>query len=93
MLYGYAIRTCDDNGLLELSEATIAASPETLRLIARFLLNTADELEEKTVSQYWHRHLSDSEGWRSQFPNHDIIVVRPELDAAGEARSDGTGNG
>ena len=37
MLYGYAVKELNEEGLLELREVRFAASPEVLREIARFL--------------------------------------------------------
>ena len=55
MIYGYDSCTINEFGLMEMREVTISASPDVLRELARFLIESADELE-GPVSWHWHRH-------------------------------------
>jgi len=59
MIYGYDSRTISDHGLKQMREISIAARPDALRELARFLGECADELETATGSN-WHRHISSS---------------------------------
>jgi hypothetical protein len=58
MIFGYASSIVGEHGLLQMKELTIAVRPEVLRQIARFLDETASELE-NAASESWHRHCDD----------------------------------
>ncbi|MCA8935622.1 MAG: hypothetical protein KDB68_05400 [Planctomycetes bacterium] len=83
MIYGYSKREISDAGLLELSEVTISLKPQELRLLAQFLSEAADAIEEgKASNPGWHRHASDRvPGWRDFAPGSDVIVSLDEKTA------------
>lgn len=58
MIYGYAQRVINSYGLQEMREISISASPSGLRELAKFLLDTADEMDGE-LSPGWHRHAPD----------------------------------
>ena len=70
---GYKRKDTDMKGLMEMETIAIAASPESLREVAKFLNHAAEEMEEMGTD-YDHIHLMDAwEGWSDGFP--DIQVV------------------
>jgi hypothetical protein len=77
MLFGKPIDKLDAPGI-ELSEVTLQASPDVLRLIAQFLARMADEMEAGAFAKCSHMHLSSlSDPWFQDFPDRDIIVMPP----------------
>jgi hypothetical protein len=74
--YGYPVgEPLNPYGLLKLKEVTFSASPETLRAIAGFLLQAAQEME-REGAHFDHLHIQDE---LSSWPEHsaDIVVCRP----------------
>ena len=64
-------------GCMVLSDIGIAASASTLRALAAFLLNAAEQMEE-LGSDYDHVHLMDEwSGWQDGLP--DIQVLSEKL--------------
>ena len=79
MIYGYANKTINEFGLLEMREVSFSASPAVLREIAKFLDEMAAGMESSgELSVHWHRHIQDEiPGWRDRFPDNDIVVCAP----------------
>ena len=78
MIYGYAARELDENGLLEMKEVTFAASADVLREVADFLTEMADLMEVGGFSECSHRHIgSVVKDWDDRFPGKDVIVMPP----------------
>ena len=78
MLYGYAVKELNEEGLLELREVRFAASPEVLREIARFLAQMAELMENGGFARCSHRHIgSVIHGWDKRFAGKDVIVMPP----------------
>ncbi len=69
--FGRVERTCDEEGLVQLSEVTFQVSPETLRRIAAFLQTAAADLEARG-SDFGHRHFQSHE---KDWSGCDVIVV------------------
>lgn len=75
MIYGYANKTVDEDGLLELRELTFASDSSSLRQIAEFLFAMADAIESGDLSGDGHRHIDEViPGWRADY---DIIAFAP----------------
>lgn len=74
-IYGYE-KTNDDSGILNMAEITICTTPETLREIAKFIQNAANELE-TDGEDFGHLHLRDNwSGWDKN--GADIIICQNE---------------
>ena len=74
--FGRVERTCDEEGLVQLSEVTFQVSPETLRRIASFLQDAAADLEVRG-GDFGHRHFrSRQEDWSGC----DVIVAGESCD-------------
>ena len=58
-IYGYALEEFE-GGLLKLSEASISASPKTLRELADFILKCAERIE-KDGKRFNHEHFYSDE--------------------------------
>ena len=72
-IYGYKRRTVNAGGLMELSEATFCCSPQALRHIAAFLLQSARNMM-KYGKDFGHAHLCDYDKcWSRKRP--DVIVA------------------
>jgi hypothetical protein len=85
MIYGYGIKQVDQCGLLEMREITLAASPEVLRDVARFLSDMADLMESGAFANCSHRHIgSVILDWEKRFPGKDVIVMPPATVDDGE---------
>jgi hypothetical protein len=70
---GYKRKDTEIEGLIEMETIAIAATPKTLRDVAKFLNHAADEMEEMGAD-YGHIHLMDMwEEWNDGLP--DIQVV------------------
>ena len=73
-IYGYS--SGNEEQLLELREATIAAAPERLREIAKFIQSCADEIEDRQ-GQWNHAHYEEfSESVSDNFPQ--LVVLYSE---------------
>lgn len=71
-VYGYEKVDGCDSKLMELSEVTFSASPETLRYIATVINKIADDMESEGKS-FEHAHIQDHcTKWDGMFP--DIII-------------------
>jgi hypothetical protein len=57
MIYGYDVRTVNEYGLKQMDAISIHAHSNRLRSLGEFLLEVAAELESKSTSANWHRHL------------------------------------
>jgi len=75
---------CPDEGLepeeikpLKLTEITLVASPNELRLIAQFLENSACGMEGRG-KQWEHEHLSDK--YRQFEGSPHFVVLNPEIE-------------
>jgi hypothetical protein len=83
MIYGYAARTLNEHGLLELREVSFEASPAVLRELAQFLKTSADLLDAGTF-RHTHLHIgSVIRDWDRRFPGKDVIVCPPIQDSRG----------
>jgi hypothetical protein len=89
MIYGYALKTLNDDGLFEMKEVTFAASPQVLREIASFLNAMAAQMEAGAFDKCSHQHIQIANpDWARRFPNKDIIVIR-ETQGRRPSRADG----
>jgi len=73
--YGYAKQKTSKDGLLELTEVSISATPGELRRIATFLEHCAGLIEQHGP-KFGHEHLQDQQDlrpWNSS--SLDIIVT------------------
>lgn len=79
-LYGYKFQEHPIEGIEpdELSDVTLAAKPDELRKIAKFLESAADEME-SLGKDYSHEHLSDRDA--SFIDSPQLIVFNPESGA------------
>ena len=65
----------NEYGLLELKDVSFSADAKTIREIARFLNEAADEME-KLGSSFDHIHMQDKTlAWQEEWP--DLVVCRP----------------
>jgi hypothetical protein len=70
--HGYAKRQISPNGLLEMREITFSGSPKTMRDIARFLSQAADQME-KRRGAFGHMHIGEvCTEWLEKWP--DVVV-------------------
>lgn len=70
---GYKKRDTELEGLTEMESIAIAASPETIRELAKFLNHAADLMEEMG-SDYDHIHLTDEwDDWKDGLPDLQVI--------------------
>ena len=74
-------KKCDTEleGLMELSDVAISTSSKTLREIASFLIQAADEIDEidELGEDYDHVHLMDEwNNWKEGYP--DIQILSPK---------------
>ena len=75
LLYGFAKDPTIDK-LLKMKEVTVAADPESLRALARFIDYVADEMD-KHGERFGHEHMRDHpSAWKEGYP--DIIITKPE---------------
>jgi hypothetical protein len=76
-LYGYPLDGPELDQAIRLKEATVAASPSTLRKLAEFFLHVAD-LQDQHESRFGHEHFSDFAGVPAPLQRlADIIVTAP----------------
>ncbi|MDH4216727.1 MAG: hypothetical protein OEV23_07545 [Gallionella sp.] len=62
-------------GLVKLKEVSISADVETIRSIAKFLLDAAEEMEQ-LGERYDHVHMQDKcSAWKDSWP--DIVIAKP----------------
>jgi hypothetical protein len=74
--FGYSKRKVSDQGLLELSEVTFAATPSEFRRISAFLSKCADEIDRQGAN-FGHSHLQDEKDLKPWDDDAvDVIVVR-----------------
>jgi len=72
-IFGYKKADTDNEGLMELSDIAFSTSPETLRAIAKFLEEAADELQEMG-GDFGHVHLMDEwSGWADGEPDIQVL--------------------
>ena len=73
--YGYPQgKPLNEDGLTELEEISLSASPEQLRELSSFLLIAASEMESLGES-YDHIHMQDkSDMWKASWP--DIVIAK-----------------
>jgi hypothetical protein len=72
-IFGYKNKKVNEHGLLEMSEVTFQASPDTLRAIAKLLTDAAN-LIEKNPGSIDHLHLQDTwPEWEEDYP--DVVVA------------------
>lgn len=70
----------NEYGLVELKEVSLSADTDTIRAIAKFLSDAADEMEKlggdyDHVHMHMHMHMQDrSPAWRESWP--DIVVCK-----------------
>lgn len=69
----------NEYGLVELREITLVMAPERLRVVARFLLEMADEMSGARSSSSWHRHLSSWFPEWDRFEGEGDVIVSPAL--------------
>lgn len=74
-VYAYpASGPLNEYGLLELKEVSFSADANTIREIARFLNEAANEIERTDTCD--HVHMQDrSKSWKEDWP--DLIVCKP----------------
>jgi hypothetical protein len=71
--HGYAKRQITDRGLLEMREVTFSGSPASMREIARFLTQAADQME-KQRGKFSHVHIREiCPDWLEKWP--DVVVT------------------
>mgnify|MGYP000456994751 CR=1 FL=1 len=76
-IFGYKGKDTETEGLMEMSDISFSSSPETLRVIAKFLNDAAAEIEEMG-DEFGHLHLMDEwEGWEEGTP--DIQVINEKI--------------
>ena len=74
-IFGYKEKIINKHELLQMSEVTFQASPETLRAIAKFFLDSAEYLEKH--DDFDHAHLQDDwSGWQEHYP--DIVIAKQD---------------
>ena len=80
MIWGYELGSEDVSGPMKLKEVTLGLKPSELRLLAQFLIESADIIEKEDLGNPgWHRHASDNiSGWRDTVPGRDVIVALDE---------------
>jgi hypothetical protein len=70
---GYKKEDTELEGCMVLSDIGIAASPDTLRDLAAFLLSAADEMEE-LGEDYGHLHLMDEwPKWKESYADIQVL--------------------
>lgn len=79
-VFGYVKKRHGKQGLVELSEITIQATPDRLREVATFLIESARGMDEHH-ERFGHSHIQDAlKNWRADDPKRmDIIVASPLL--------------
>jgi hypothetical protein len=88
--FGYIKKKHGREGLVELSQVTIRATPELLREVAAFLIHCAQDMD-KHHERFGHRHIQDVlKSWRTEEPERpDVIVAAPSLGTAQPGGSSG----
>lgn len=73
--YGYSRKVDMGKGPLPLEEITVWGEPETLRELAKFINQMANEI--KCNPDFDHMHLRDAwDKWTEDYP--DFIICKPE---------------
>ena len=73
---GYKKADTELEGCMVMSDIGIAASADTLRALAAFLLSAAEQMEE-LGSDYDHIHLMDEwSGWQDGLPDIQVLSER-----------------
>lgn len=75
MIYGYALKTENEEGLLSLREISFQAPPSVLRAVARLLNDCANELENEGTTKHWHRHCSSE---LASDLEAELVVIAPD---------------
>jgi hypothetical protein len=75
-LFGRKINAGDNEQPIRLSEVALAAAPENLRRLARFLNHCAAELEANRLHD--HAHFTDFEQGNEK-SNVEVVVVNPVI--------------
>jgi hypothetical protein len=74
-VFGYKEKVINEHGLLQMAEVTFQVSPETLRAIAKFFIDSADYLDKH--NDFDHAHLQDDwSEWKKEYP--DIIITKQD---------------
>ena len=75
VIYGYSEKIVNEEyGLLLMREVSFALNPVQLRLVAKFLIRAAEQLE--SGQTFLHRHIEELvPEWRATKPEADLIVV------------------
>jgi len=75
-IYGYEKDLNENEDIIpsELAEITLVADSNELRMIAEFILNTADTMDEM-AENYDHEHLSDKN--KNFISSPHFVVARP----------------
>jgi len=87
MIYGYSEKVVNEEyGLLQMREVSFAMNPSQLRLVAKFLVRAAEQME--SGQGFLHRHIEELvPEWRTTTPQTEIIVVQekstiiPDIDS------------
>jgi hypothetical protein len=77
MIYGYMEKVADEEyGLLQMRQITLAMNPLQLRLLAKFALKIAEEIE--SGAPFLHRHIDESiPEWRAALEEVDVVATPP----------------
>ncbi len=77
MIYGYSEKIIEEEyELLQMREVTFAMAPDQLRLVAKFLLKIADDIQSGVP--FLHRHIEEVvPEWRLSVPQVDIVAMVP----------------
>ena len=74
-IYGYQEADVENDGLLQLEEITIQASPVTLKQIAQFLIDSANAMDAHG-EKFGHEHFNDFMQKIGKYTGPDIIVSK-----------------
>lgn len=78
MIYGYTRATVNEFGLSEMKEVTFAMSASQLRVVARFLLDMAQEMDAGSFAKCSHKHLTTTHpDWKTLPGAAEVIVMPP----------------
>jgi len=86
-LHGYPLDDPELDQPMRLREATVSASPPTLRRMAAFFLHVAD-LQEEYGSEFGHEHFCDFTGVPARPQRLADIIITGPTSAAWEATKD-----
>ena len=72
-IFGYKKTDTEIDGLMEMSDISFSASPETLRAIANFINEAANDLQDMG-NEFGHVHLMDEwPDWQEGEPDIQIL--------------------